>query len=107
MLNQIIGWTVYCGVIAGILFAGWNEPLRFRFLSSAELAQERNPNSKVAAPTQPVTSWRPAGSTLDRAPYDVKHGQINFSQNYDPRKAGTVTEAPGVVGKTHTGPSAP
>jgi len=117
MFNQFLAWMVYLGVVFGILWIGWNEPLRYRFLSPEELAQERGltqgpqrgsaPPNMRDLPAAASASWRPAGTSLDRAAYDVKNGSITYSANYDPRHVGTPTETDSVNNKTHVGPAAP
>ena len=116
MFNQLLAWMLYLGVVFGVLWTGWNEPLRYRFLSPEELAQERGltqsrrssaPPNMRDLPASAAASWRPAGTSLDRAAYDVKNGTISYSKTYDPRQVGTPTEADSVNNKTHVGPTTP
>jgi hypothetical protein len=109
---------LYFGVVTGVLYTGWHEPLRYRFLSEQQLAQERGvklhqptrgnaPPNMHELPGPQAASWRPAGTSLDRAPWDIKNGEVVFSPNYDHHNAGTPTEAAPAQNKLHSGPSTP
>lgn len=119
MLNQLAVWAGYLSVVSGVLYTGWNEPLHYRFMPAEELAKARGqqlptysrqskaPPNMRDLPASKSANWRPMGTALDRAPYDVQNGQVRFYSDYDHRKMGTVTETENVNGKLHTGPSQP
>jgi hypothetical protein len=118
MLNQLLGWTVYLGVVSGIVYTGWNEPLHYRFMTSQELAaakgvqlqdaqQSQAPPNMQSLPAPAAATWRPMGTVLERAPYEKKGGQIIYSNNYDHYTTGTGTENPEVKNRTHLGPASP
>lgn len=83
--------------IALLLALGWNEPLRYRFMSAKALEKERNPvriDAPVAVSERPASSqWHPSGTALDRAPYKTTNEGLEYTTNYDARRAGARTEA--------------
>jgi len=119
MLNQLLAWTAYLGVISGVVYTGWNEPLHYRFMSPQDLATARGvqyqtgapqgkaPPNMQSLPGAEASNWRPMGTALDRAPYEKKGGSIIYSENYDHFNTGTQTEAGQVKNRTHSGPAAP
>lgn len=119
MLNQLLAWTAYLGVVSGVVYTGWNEPLHYRFMAPQELAAARGvqfetgapqgkaPPNMQALPGADSANWRPAGTALDRAPYEKIKGQIYYSDNYDHYNTGTATEADKVKNRTHVGPASP
>lgn len=54
------GWLLYCAFVVAIVFIGWNEPLRYRFLSRAEIDKIEHPT-----PPPPVV---PAASAVPQTP---------------------------------------
>ena len=48
-------WTIYGAILAVILFVGWKQPLRYRFMSKAEIDAIEHP----ATPTPPPATPRP------------------------------------------------
>lgn len=50
---RIGGWLLYFAILAGLIFAGWNEPLRYRFLSRAEIQNIEHPPPPVTPPPPP------------------------------------------------------
>ena len=73
---RIGGWLAYLAVVAALVFVGWNEPLRYRFLSRAEIHAIEHPATPPPAP-KPVTpkpgAWmsEPTRTTkLDGGPRD-------------------------------------
>ncbi len=117
MLNQLLAWSAYLALISGVVYTGWNEPLHYRFMSSEDLASARGvqlqtargkaPPNMQALPGAEASNWRPAGTALDRAPYEKKGGNIIYSENYDHFNTGTQSEASQVKNRTHSGPAAP
>lgn len=53
MLANLVGWLIYTGALAGLLFLGWNEPLRYRFISRAEIYTLEHPATPAPAPSTP------------------------------------------------------
>lgn len=49
------GWLVYLAVIVAIVFIGWREPLRYRFLSKAEISEIEHPAPPPTPPPAPAT----------------------------------------------------
>jgi hypothetical protein len=86
---------VYLVAFGALLFFGWDEPLRYRFMSAKEIAADKGEDDQHAHSSTTVASmrsWQPAGTSLDRAPYEVKNGIVKYSKNFDPRQAGSPTE---------------
>ena len=73
MAARIAGWLLYFAIVAALVFVGWHEPLRYRFLSRAEIHAIEHPAPPPPTPG-PVTpkpgAWMDgAGRTqLDGAP---------------------------------------
>ena len=54
--------VAYLGFMGGILYLGWNEPLRYRFMSREEIANlQPRPTPAAVTPTPPPP---PRGQTL-------------------------------------------
>lgn len=114
MLNQLLGWMMYFGVVAGVIYVGWNEPLSNRFPSLSQSVNTPAPDTTHKAPPTmrdlpgaEASNWRPNGTSLDRAPYDIKKGKLKYYSDYDHYETGTPTEAGQLPGKLHSGPSTP
>ena len=60
---KVIHAVVFIAICIAILFIGWNEPLRYRFMSSQEIAAIENPPSPGLPP--PWIEGRYRGSRLD------------------------------------------
>ena len=87
---KIVHALVFLAICASIIYVGWGEPLRYRFLSVEDIATE----AREAAPVvEPPPEWKPQGTALDRAPYRIRRGEVSYSRNVDPRRVGTATEA--------------
>ena len=54
MAARIGGWLLYFAILAALVFVGWNEPLRYRFLSRAAINEIEHPATPPPAP-KPVT----------------------------------------------------
>ena len=52
MLARIGGWVAYFAVVAGLIYIGWNQPLRYRFLSQAEIIQIEHPAAASRPPNR-------------------------------------------------------
>src|SRR3954470_1164537 len=90
LLGKVLHALVFIGICAAIVVIGWNEPLRYRFMSPAEIAEVE------ASLAPPPRTWQPAsnpkGTALDRAPYEVKEGKLKYSNKFDPKNMGAPTE---------------
>ena len=54
MAAKIGGWLLYFAIVAALIFVGWHEPLRYRFLSRATINEIEHPATPPPAP-KPVT----------------------------------------------------
>ena len=81
MAARIGGWVLYFALVAGLIFIGWHEPLRYRFLSRADIYAIEHPappSTPTPAP-KPVTpkpgAWmnEPTRTALDGSGNDGKH----------------------------------
>jgi len=82
---HLLIFLVICGLI---IFVGWKEPLRNRFMTAQDLAAEH----AVANPPPPAPiskPWRPTGTSLDRPAAPIRRS-VRY---YDPRQ-GVITTAP-------------
>lgn len=94
MFTQILQATLYFFVCAAVILVGWEQPLRYRFLSSEQIVEievPTNDQSVVSRPAQP-NSWRPMGTSLDRAPYQSDNQGVIYTDNVDFREMGTRSE---------------
>jgi hypothetical protein len=83
---------VFLGICGAIIFIGWNEPLRYRFMSPEAIAEEESPQTEVPSPWHLVDGQ--SGTSLDRAPYARDSlGNIKYRKNFDNRKVGIPTES--------------
>lgn len=46
-------WTMYGAIIAVILFVGWKQPLRYRFMSKADIDAIEHPATPTPPPATP------------------------------------------------------
>ena len=46
-------WTIYLAILAVILFVGWKQPLRYRFMSRAQIDAIEHPTTPVPATPTP------------------------------------------------------
>lgn len=90
--ETIVGTLVTLGVAALIVWVGWKEPLRYRFMSQAQIDEEQFaliPQTQVES-----NQWSPRGTALDRAPYRrTKDGVLRYSRTHDARETGVPTES--------------
>jgi len=66
-IGHLVFWLVVGAIVAAILFFGWRQPLRYRFMSRQEIYALEHP-----ATPSPGTPWMwdPARNTkLDRGAY--------------------------------------
>ena len=85
-MNQVFGWLLYFVALVAVVSIGWNEPLRNRFLPP--------PPVEPSPVLQPTPAWKPAGTSLNRAPYDTRGGNVYYTNNYDPKAVGPNGEPP-------------
>lgn len=76
---RYLGFLAVCGLAAiVIIFVGWDEPLRYRFMSPVAIAAEesaRHPLPEVAPPTEPPEQAS-RGSALEQGPWRMdRHGR--------------------------------
>ena len=85
---------VYLVAFGAVLFLGWDEPLRYRFMSTKEIAADKQENepAESSSAIRTMRNWQPMGTSLDRAPYEIKDGVVKYSKNFDPRKTGSASE---------------
>ncbi len=88
--------VLFLGVAGSILALGWNEPLRYRFMSPTAIVREQQALREQAAGfTQPRRSgaWQPQGTSLDRGAYRTnRRGGVSYTHNMDTRELGVRTE---------------
>jgi hypothetical protein len=78
-----------------IVFIGWDEPLRYRFMSPVAIAAEERALRPVPEPQSEEESRAQvaAGTALDRAPWRRdRRGRVRYSPEFDTRTMGTPTE---------------
>ena len=91
----VINAAVFLALCVVVVCVGWNEPLRYRFMSEQEIAEvERPPATPAPTPRPSAMEWRSqqSGTSLDRAPYTIVNGKVEYSEGYDSHKTGTATE---------------
>jgi hypothetical protein len=93
MIESLLRVLILMAVVVAVVFSGWNEPLRYRFLSPDQIAAEEQAIRPFLARESPH-QWRPAGTSLDRAPYEVQRGVVYYSDKFDPKRMGSSTETP-------------
>ena len=67
-VSKVVHAVIFIAVCTVLLSVGWNEPLRYRFLTSQEIAEIEGP---LATPVPVVPLWfasRLKGTRLDEAP---------------------------------------
>jgi hypothetical protein len=66
MAAEIRGWLFYVAIVVVIMMIGWDEPLRYRFMSRASIAEEEAALFPTPAPrvVQEPPPWQPVGSRL-------------------------------------------
>jgi hypothetical protein len=93
MVSQIFQALVYFSVCAVLILVGWEQPLRYRFLSPEQIAEIERPTGQSVAGAMPKsTQWRPMGTSLDRAPYETHNQGVIYTNNIDGLEMGTRSE---------------
>jgi hypothetical protein len=95
---EILHAGVFLIVGAVVLLSGWNEPLRYLFMSQEEIVKEERALFVETTPeNRPALEWRPGGTALDRGPYKLNEDKrtIEYTDNIDFRQMGTPSEAAG------------
>ena len=64
MLARMGGWLLYFVIVAAILFVGWNEPLRYRFLSRAAIYAIEHPAPPPTPPPVPKVATPVPGAWM-------------------------------------------
>ena len=90
---KIVHALAFLAICAAIIYLGWEEPFRYRFMSAEQIASESRSTEIVDTAELSSGEWEPEGTALDSAPYRVRRGQAVYSKNFDPRRGGTSTEA--------------
>ena len=70
---KLVHALVFVGICAAIILVGWQEPLRYRFMSVDEIADHQASLHPTPVP-QPVKPWQPEGTSLDRFRYGGRSG---------------------------------
>jgi hypothetical protein len=65
MAANIGGWLLYFAIVAALIFVGWNEPLRYRFLTRAEIRNIEHPPPPVTPPPPPRPATPPPGAWMN------------------------------------------
>lgn len=102
MVDNIRFWFIVLCVIAAILFVGWKQPLRYRFLSAQEINLIENP--EPPAPPPPPTL--PTGKD-NTWMFDPRRQTSLDRESYNPngyRGSGTRTTIQGTQGTQGTIP---
>ena len=88
MIDTISKWLLFIACVATILVAGWKQPLRYRFMSPAEIYAVENP--RVVGPTPSTWMQDPTRRTLlDGGPYGGRRGP-GAARIYDPTRLPTT-----------------
>lgn len=82
LAQKVVHALVFAGICAAIVVIGWNEPLRYRFLSREEIFEIENPAPDfVPAPPTPGEWMKdPKRKTLLDAPSRPVRGGVNSFQ---------------------------
>jgi hypothetical protein len=70
--GEFLEWLIIAAVFGAVLFVGWNEPLRYRFMSEAKIREYERANEQVKMGETPLgksAKWQPQGTSLDRGAY--------------------------------------
>ena len=57
MADNLKFFTVAGLIVIGILALGWRQPLKYRFLSQAEIRELENPTTPTPVPVASPTPW--------------------------------------------------
>ena len=64
MLASFLRFLVWLLVIGGLVKLGWDDPLRYCFMSKAEITAEENPPLPERGPGGGPRRWEPRNTTL-------------------------------------------
>jgi hypothetical protein len=81
VVDSIKFWTVFAVITLVVLFLGWRQPIRYRFMSAKEIAALEAP---PAQPT-PIPSWmwdRSRATKLDREGYNERGNSSELLRRY-------------------------
>jgi len=91
IVETIIGSLVTLALAGLLVWVGWKEPLRYRFMTESEIAEAEAANFPITQVD--ASQWSPKGTALDRSPYrKTKDGMLRYSRNHDLRETGVPTE---------------
>lgn len=73
---KISGWLLYFACVAGVIWVGWNEPFKYRFMSRTDIsALETQVRAVSATPKPGAWMFSSSGRTLlDRGSYRADSG---------------------------------
>ena len=84
MVGSILCWLAYCAAVIGVIWVGWNEPIKYRFMSREDIDLLEHPPGPPPAPVTPWM-WDPNRKTgLDSQPTNI----------YQPQSTGLNTPYP-------------
>ena len=84
MVDTISKWLLFLAAVAIILIAGWKQPLRYRFMSPAEIYAAENPPTNIPQATPGAWMQDPTRRTLlDGGAYGARRGP-GSARIYDP-----------------------
>ncbi|MES2569892.1 MAG: hypothetical protein V4710_07525 [Verrucomicrobiota bacterium] len=63
MLDNVGKWVLYLAMVAGLLAIGWNEPLRYRFMSEQEIYDLEHPSVVPVSVVHAADAVAPAPAT--------------------------------------------
>lgn len=87
--------AMYCVAAGLILFVGWDEPLRYRFMSPGAIAAEESALRPVVEPAPPADppEHPSTRNALDRGPWRTeRQGKVSASRDSDTRGTGSPGE---------------
>ncbi len=90
MLDSFGKWLVYVAVIGAMLAIGWKQPLRYRFMSTADIDRIEHPSTP--APTTPTPAERRAAATPVPIPwmFDPNRKTTLDRENYNHSTSGSA-----------------
>ncbi len=91
MMASVIRGLFWFMAAIMIVATGWDEPLRYRFLSQGQIALEEGA-LRPPPPRRDMTQWQPNGTALDRGAYRRNQWGIQYTRNSDSRALGTASE---------------
>ena len=91
LVHELLHLGAFLLVAAAVALAGWNEPLRYLFMSSTDISAEEQALYPQEDTGKRVV-WRPNGTALDRAPYRTDNSGLEYTGNIDGREMGTRSE---------------